>query len=163
MAHQLNNGHYLLAHEKEGRVTEYDHDGTVVWDYNVPMFDKDSRGGHGPEAFGNQVYNALRLKNGNTLIATGNGHSVLEVTPSKEIVWQIHQNDLPGITLAWVTTLEVLTSGNILIGNCHPGPENPQLIEVTRDKEVVWMFRDFDILGNSVAVSATVGIDDVIR
>ena len=47
----------------------------------------------------------MRLVNGNTLIATGNGHSVLEVTPEKEIIWQINQNDLPGITLAWVTTL----------------------------------------------------------
>lgn len=163
MAHQLDDGHYLLAHEKEGRVTEYDHDGNIVWDYNVPMFGKERKGGHGPEAFGNQVYNALRLKNGNTLISTGNGHSVLEVTPAKEIVWQIRQNDLPGITLAWVTTLEVLPDGNIVIGNCHAGPENPQIIEVTRDKEVVWTFRDFDILGDAVAVSATVGVDGVVR
>lgn len=163
MAHQLDNGHYLLAHEKEGRVTEYDHDGNIVWDYNVPMFGKESKGGHGPEAFGNQVYNALRLKNGNTLIATGNGHSILEVTPNKAIIWQIHQNDLPGITLAWVTTLEVLPNGNIFIGNCHAGPKNPQMIEVTHDKEVVWTFRDFDTLGDAVAVSATVGVDDVIR
>jgi len=127
------------------------------------MFGIESKGGHGPEAFGNQVYNALRLKNGNTLIATGNGHSVLEVTPSKEIIWRIHQNDLPGITLAWVTTLEVLPNGNILFGNCHAGPENPQMIEVTRDKEVVWTFRYVDTLGDAVAVSATVGIEGVIR
>ena len=57
------------------------------------------KGGHGPEAFGNSVYGAVRLKNGNTLIATGNGHSVLEVTPDKKIAWAIHQKDLPGITL----------------------------------------------------------------
>ena len=163
MAHHLDNGHYLLAHEKEGRVTEYDHVGAIVWDYDVPLFGRQPKSGHGPEAFGNQVYNALRLWNGNTLIATGNGHSVLEVTPQKKIVWQIQQNDLPGITLAWVTTLEVLPGGNIIIGNCHAGPKNPQMIEVTRDKQVVWTFRDFDLLGNAVAVSATVGIRDVIR
>ena len=162
MGHKLDNGHYLLAHEKEGRVTEYDNNGNIVWNYSIPLFDRERKDGHGPKAFGNQVYNALRLENGNTLIATGNGHSVLEVTPGKEIVWAIYQNDLPEITLAWVTSLEVLPSGNVVIGNCHAGSENPQLIEVTRDRKAVWTFRDFEILGNSVAVSATVS-EDVVR
>jgi len=163
MAHKLDNGHYLVAHEKEGRVTEYDHNGNIEWDYDVPLFGRDRRGGHGPEAFGNQVYNALRLPNGNTLIATGNGHSILEVTLEKKIVWKIEQNDLPDITLAWVTSLEVLPNGNIMVGNCHAGPDNPQMIEVTRDKQVAWTFRDFEMLGNAVAVSATVGMDGVLR
>lgn len=163
MGHKLDSGNYLLCHEKEGRVTEYDSMGKVVWDYPVPMFDQKRKGGHGPEAFGNQVYNAIRLKNGNTLIATGNGHSVLEVTPEKKVVWKIQQNDLPEITLAWVTSLEVLPNGNIIIGNCHAGPDNPQLIEVTRDKKVVWTFKDFKNLGNSVASSATVGVQGVVR
>ncbi|MEW4488135.1 PQQ-binding-like beta-propeller repeat protein [Thalassoglobus sp. JC818] len=163
-AHKLSNGNYLVCHEADGRVTEYNADGKIVWNYDVPLFGKEPANGHGPEAFGNQVFNALRLPNGNTLIATGNGHSVLEVTPEKEIVWEIHQNDLPGITLAWVTSLEVLPNGNIIIGNCHAGPENPQLIEVNRDKEVVWTFRDFEDLGNSTAASATVGkIGKVLR
>ena len=163
MAHKLADGHYLVSHEKEGRVTEYDGAGKIVWDFPVPMFDKPAKNGHGPEAFGNQVYNAIRLKNGNTLIATGNGHSVLEVTPEKKVVWQLHQNDLPGITLAWVTSLEVLPNGNIVFGNCHAGPDNPQIIEVTRDKKVVWTFKDFKNLGNAVASSATVGVKGVVR
>ncbi len=82
-----------------------------------------------------------------TLIGTGNGHSILEVTPAKQIAWSLHQNDLPGIQLAWVTSLQVLPGGNILINNCHAGPKNPQLIEVSRDKNVVWKFLDFDRFG----------------
>lgn len=164
MAHQLQNGNYLVCHEGDGRITEYSRQGDIVWDYNVPLFDRPRAGGHGPEAWGNQAFNALRLPNGNTLIATGNGHSVLEVTPAKEIVWAIHQHDLPGITLAWVTSLEVLPNGNIIIGNCHAGPDNPQLIEVNREKEIVWTFKDFVELGNSTAASATVGVaGDVLR
>ena len=46
-------------------------------------------------------------------------NSVLEVTPERKIVWELHQHDLPSITLAWVTTLEVLPNGNYVIGNCH--------------------------------------------
>jgi outer membrane protein assembly factor BamB len=153
LARKLGNGHYLVAHERDGAVREYDEDGSVVWDYEVPLFGKEPRGGHGPEAFGNQVFGALRLKSGNTLIATGNGHSILEVTPEKKIVWEVHQRDLPGITLAWVTTLQVLTNGNIVLGNCHAGPEHPQVIEITRAKQVVWSFRDFKLFGNALSNS----------
>ncbi len=154
--YKLDTGHYLLCHESEGRVTEYGPSGEIVWDYAVPLFDRAPAPGHGPTAWGNQVFNARRLATGNTLIATGNGHAVIEVTPENEIVWQLHQHDLPGITLAWTTTLELLANGNILIGNCHAGPENPQLIEVTRDKRVVWTFRDFEHLGDSTAASMIV-------
>ncbi len=60
-----------------------------------------------------------------------------------KIVWSIDQKELPGITLAWVTTLHVLPNGNIIVGNCHAGEDNPQLFEVTREKKVVWQFKDF--------------------
>ncbi|MFT4690131.1 MAG: outer membrane protein assembly factor BamB [Limisphaerales bacterium] len=162
--HKLKNGNYLICHEAEGRVSEYNSTGKIVWEYRVPMFGKKPARGHGPEAWGNQVFNAIRLPNDNTLIATGNGHSVLEVTPAKQIVWHLKQNDLPGITLAWVTSLELLPSGNVIIGNCHAGPDNPQLIEVSRNKQVVWTFKDFKNLGNATAASATVGVrGNVIR
>jgi len=159
LVRKLENGHYLVAHERDGAVREYDVLGKVVWDYPVPKFGKDGKPGHGPEAFGNSVFCALRLANGNTLIATGNGHSVLEVTPDKRIVWSLHQNELPGITLAWVTTLEVLPNGNIIVGNCHAGPGHPQIIEVTRDKKVVWTFKDFENFGNALSNSQILGIE----
>ena len=146
-------GTYLVAHEKDGVVREYDAEGTVVWEFDVPLFDKPRQGGHGPEAFGDQVYSAVRLENGNTLIGTGNGHSVLEVTPEKEIVWKLEQHDLPGITLAWVTQVERLPSGNTRLVNCHAGPDNPQIIEVTPDKQIAWTFKDFKTFGNSLPVS----------
>ena len=118
----------------------------------MPLFGKERKPGHGPEAFGNFVFSAIRLPNGNTLIGGGNGHCVLEVTPDKEIVWKVDQHDLPGITLAWVTTVERLANGNTVFGNCHAGPDNPQFIEVTKDKKVVWTFKDFKNFGNSMPV-----------
>lgn len=151
LARKLANGNYLVAHEQDGVVREYSgKSGDVVWEYKVPLFGKSRKPGHGPEAFGNQVFAAVRLKNGNTLIATGNGHSVLEVTPQKKVVWALRQNDLPNITLAWVTTLEVLPNGNYVIGNCHAGPNNPLLVEIEpKTKRVVWTFDRFDTFGNS--------------
>lgn len=150
-------GNYLVAHESDGFVREYNRKGKIVWEYEVPLFDKPRKGGHGPEAFGNSVFSAVRLPNGHTLIGTGNGHSVLEVNPRKEIVWKVEQNDLPGITLAWVTRVDRLPNGNTLIGNCHAGPENPQYIEVTPNKTVVWTFKDFENFGNSTPVQAVLG------
>ena len=163
LVRRLANGNYLVAQEGDGAVREYQPDGTLIWEYRIPMFDKKPKGGHGPEAFGNAVFSAIRLSNGNTLIGTGNGHSILEVTHDKEIVWQIHQNDLPGITLAWVTTLEAHPNGHLIIGNCHAGPKQPQLIEITKEKKVVWKFHDFKSLGNNVSNSVVLGVKDVIR
>jgi len=151
---KIANGNYLVAHEADGRIREYDAKGKVVWQYDIPLFGKERKGGHGPEAWGNQAYSAIRLANGNTLIGGGNGHSVLEVDRAGKIVWQITQNDLPGITLAWITCVDRLPNGNTLIGNCHAGPENPQFIEVTRDKKVVWSWKDFTRFGNSTPVVA---------
>lgn len=143
----------LVSHEGDGFVREYTKDGKLVWEYEVPMFGKEHARGHGLSAFGNKVFSSVRLDNGNTLICTGNGHSVIEVTPKKEIVWSLHQNDLEGIQLAWVTTIEVLENGNMIIGNCHAGESNPQLIEITKDKKVVWTFKDWKNFGNALSNS----------
>jgi PQQ-like domain len=151
MVRKLNDGHYLVCHEGDGCVREYDGSGKVVWEYALDLAGRPGSDGHGPEGHGVEVYGAIRLSDGNTLIAGGNNNRVIEVTPEKKIVWQVDQKDLPGITLAWVTTLQALPNGNIIIGNCHAGPENPQLIEVTRDKKVVWTFKDFKLFGNSLA------------
>ena len=88
---------------------------------------------------------------------------MLEVTPSGKIVWSIDHDELPGITLAWVTTLHVLPNGNLIVGNCHAGPDNPQLFEVTRDKKVVWTFKDFKTFGNSTAAAQVLDLKGVLR
>jgi hypothetical protein len=152
LVRKLATGNYLVAHESDGTVREYDPSGKVVWECEIPLFGKTPKGGHGPEGFGNAVFSAIRLPNGNTLIGGGNGHCVLEVSPKQEIVWKVEQHDLPGITMAWVTRVERLPNGNTMIGNCHAGADNPQFIEVTLDKKVVWTFKDFTNFGNSTPV-----------
>jgi outer membrane protein assembly factor BamB len=132
-----NKGTYIVAHEGDQCVREYDGDGKVVWEYPV----------------GSQLYSAVRLENGNTLIGTGNGHRVIEVSPDKQIVWQVAERELPGVQLAWITMVDRLPNGNTWIVNCHAGAENPQVVEVSPDKKVVWSFRDFDRFGNSLPVA----------
>jgi len=164
MVRKLDNGHYLACHENDGVVREYDDAGKVVWSYPLDLAGRPSSPGHGPEGHGNQVFGAVRVPSGNTLIAAGNGNRIIEVSPDGKIVWSLEHDELPGITLAWTTTLEVLPNGNLIFGNCHAGPTNPQLIEVTRDKKVVWTFKDFEHFGNSTASAQVLGIEGkVIR
>ena len=81
------------------------------------------------------------------------------MTPGKEIVWRLDQHDLPGITLAWVTQVSRKENGNTVLVNCHAGPDNPQIIEVTPEKRVVWTFKDFETFGDSLPVAVVLGCD----
>ena len=153
LVRKLENGNYLVCHEADAAVREYDAKGKVVWSYKIDLAGRPESPGHGPEGHGTSLYSAYRLPNGNTLIGGGNNNRVIEVSPKGEIVWSVDQKELPGITLAWVTMLHPLANGNVIIGNCHAGRENPQLIEVTRDKKVVWTFKDFETFGNWLAAT----------
>ena len=130
-------GTYLVAHEGEKCIREYDRQGAIVWEYEVSS----------------QLYSAVRLNNGNTLVGTGDGHRVIEVTKDKKIVWELKENELEGVKLAWVTMVDRLPNGNTWIVNCHAGPNNPQILEVTPEKKVIWSFKDFERFGNALPVA----------
>src|SRR5437899_2053641 len=83
---KLPSGNYLVCHEGDGVVREYDSNGTVVWSYTLDLAGRPRSPGHGPEGHGTEVFGALRLPNGNTLIAGGNNNRVLEVNPKGQIV-----------------------------------------------------------------------------
>ena len=147
-------GTYLVCHEPLGLVREYDARGGIVWEYAVPLA-PGREASPGQCGHGSAVFSALRLANGNTLIGGGNNNRVLEVTPAKEIVWSVGQEELKDpagkpIRLCWVTGIQALPNGNVVIGNTHAGPDQPQLIEVTRDKKVVWTLRDWTNFGNDL-------------
>ena len=90
LARKLANGNYLVCHEGDGCAREYDNkSGEIVWEYEVPLFGKEPKGGHGPEAFGNKCFAAVRLPNGNTLHHYGELARLREATPDKVVVWDI--------------------------------------------------------------------------
>lgn len=150
-------GGFLVAHERDGKARRYDHQGNVTWEFGVPLFGKPTAGGHGPDAFGNRLFAAIENERGNVWVTTGNGHSVLEVNPSGDIVWQLHQDDLAGIRLAWVTTIEATDRGTLLIGNCHAGPGQPVLVEVDpQTRRLVWQLDGHDRFGDHVSNSVRV-------
>jgi hypothetical protein len=154
-------GTYLVCHEPLGLVREYDASGKVVWEYAIPLAEGREVSG-GQQGHGTAVFSATRLSNGNTLIGGGNNNRVLEVNPAKEIVWSIGHDELrdttPGgegrtIRLRWVTGVEALSDGRVLLVNTHAGPDEPQVVLVARDKRVLWALRDFARLGNDACIA----------
>lgn len=136
--HQLADGHILAAHEGEGAVREVDPSGKVVWEYT------------GVENAGD----AQRLANGNTLISCGTQKRVIEVTPDRQIVWEFSAKDAPELNITWVSSLQQLKNGNLLIGNFLRGQEGKgaHAFEVTRDKKVVWKYDDHSIIKSLTTV-----------
>jgi PQQ-like domain len=138
MARKLENGNYLVCAEDPGVVTEYNAKSEVVWEYPIKT----------------RVFGAIRLKSGNTLIASGGGAGVVEVTKGGKVTWEIKEN-VPDakIALKWTTFLTELDNGNFIVGNCHAGEKSPQIFEITRDKKVVWQFNQYETFGNGLACS----------
>ncbi len=83
---------------------------------------------------------AERLANGNTLIACGDAHRIIEVDAENNIVWALEQNDLPGITIGFAAGVQRLPNGNTIFCNWggHGGTAGASIIEVSPDKNVVW-------------------------
>jgi len=121
-------GTILVPHMGEGKVVEYDLDGKALWSVAAKS-----------------PWQAVRLANGNTLIAGDWSCYAREVNPKGETVWELTQADLPSIKLFSVQTANRLANGNTVITNWCAGNKNTeewagtvQAIEVTPDKKVVW-------------------------
>jgi len=130
--HRLDNGHTLVAHEGEAAAREYDAQGKAVWEYR------------GVE----NIYEARRLANGNTVIGCGTQERVIEVTPDGKIAWEFTAAEAPELNLTWITSVQPLKNGNLVVGNFLRGREGKgaHAFEVTRDKKVVWKFTDHDMI-----------------
>jgi hypothetical protein len=132
-ARRLDNGHYLVAHYGQQLVREYDSQGKTVMEIPAPG---------GP-------HSVIRLTNGNTLIACGDagqkGSTVFEVDAGGKTVWQVSKDELPGISLKFMSGLQRLPNGNTVMSNWLGHGQfgkSPHLIEVTPQKKVVWTFAD---------------------
>jgi len=130
VARKLANGNYLVAFTGDRLVREFDGGGKILRTIPVP---------------GNP-YGALRLPSGNTLIACGDGHKLIEVDAQDKVVWSIDENEIPGHPLRFVAGMQRLPNGNTVV--CNWGGHGriggqPQVFEVTPDKKVVWQVCDW--------------------
>ncbi len=129
-------GTYLVPFLEMGKVIEYDKDFNEVWSYDV-----------------RSPWAAVRLKNGNTMITDEHEVTTFEVTPDKKIVWQISPADIPEqYRYGNSQSATRLANGDTILCSRGGKDEGPQLVEVTRNRKVVWVLQDWTHFGAATAV-----------
>jgi hypothetical protein len=120
-------GTILVGHMGEGKVVEYDQTGKEVWSCKAE-----------------HVWEAIRLKNGNTLFSGDASQYVREVNPKGETVWELTKADV-SFKLGNIQCANRLANGNTVICNWIAGdndtskwPGTVQVFEVNPAKKVVW-------------------------
>ena len=126
-------GTFLAAHMGMNKVIEYDSSGKPIWSVDAQS-----------------AWSAVRLKNGNTLIGGDQAGYVREVNPEGKTVWEVTKDELPGIHFANVQEVSRLSNGDTVICNWIARDTNTanwrgslQVVQVTREKKVVWQLRQW--------------------
>lgn len=131
-ARRLDNGHFLVAHYGDETVKEYDANGKVVWNLNVPG---------GPHSL-------TRLPNGHTLIAVADKNQnprIIEVTKEGKTIWEVSNADIPGEPLKFLGGFQYFSDGRILFSNWtgHVNPaDRVHLLMVDRQKNVLYSLKN---------------------
>jgi hypothetical protein len=136
MLRELPNGNYLAPHLLDFAVKEYNPDTGEV----LSIIPTDDRGREKRD----WPFTAIRLPNGNTLIACTNGNRVIEVDSSGRIVWSVTNDDLGEAILDDACGVQRLPNGNTVIASYHATGDRVKLCEVTREKQVVWRYSGMD-------------------
>lgn len=126
-------GTILVAHMDLGKAVEYDLEGKELWAKEVPG-----------------VWSATPLRNGNVLAVSNRGF-VRELNRQGETVWEWTPSDAPDYKVSNLQLASRLSNGNTVINNWFnewSGPldtNNPpvQAIEVTQEKQIVWVLRSW--------------------
>lgn len=122
-ARRLPGDRYLVCQRGDNVVREYDSAGKVVWEHKV-----------------NAPMSAVRLANGNTLIA-GYFGGVVEVDADGKEVWKVMVKELPGSPKGNPYGVQRLPNGNTVFA------VNGAVYEVTREKKLVWSRSDKGLTG----------------
>ena len=139
MARKLPDGTFLVPHLIDFAVYNYDSSGKVIGklDTTVP--------GDTDHKIHSWPFTAIRHGKGQTLVTCTNGNRVIDFDANGKVVWTLTNKDLPGPWLKDPCGAQVLPNGNVVIASYAAGkanPDAPKLFEVTRDKKVVWEYRD---------------------
>ena len=125
-ARVLPNGNYLVAHYGPEEVVEYNAKGKAVWTIKVP----------------GRPHSALRLPNGNTLIAVADANNnprIIEVNNDKKVVWEMSNNDIAGKPLRFMSGMQYVDGVGIYATNWQGHSKTtmqPHAFLITRDKKV---------------------------
>lgn len=118
---ELANGNWLIADMLNQRVIEVNpKTKAIVWQYGTTGV-----AGSGANQL-NQPYSAVRLANGDTLIADTGNNRIIEVTPQNAIVWSLTGADL-SLANIYPTSVQFTDENTIVFGNSS---NYPHVLEV---------------------------------
>ena len=136
MVRKLQNGNYLVCHSGAHLVKEYTPKGGVVLELKTP----------------NLAFAAIRTAKGTTLVSTLD--KLIEFDAAGKVVWEFANTDIPGVKITNMTGLHLLPNGNIVTGcyRAYEKGEGTGLLEITRDKKLVWRLSNPKLAGTMMAV-----------
>ena len=127
---------FLAPYLTRNKVVEYDLDFNPLWEYAI-----------------DKPWAAIRLNNGNTLITNEKHALTREVAPDGRTVWEMALSELPEkYRLDDCQSCVRLKNGNTIFCSRGNNGLSPQLVEVTPEKEVVWVLNDWRELGPCTAI-----------
>lgn len=144
MARKLSDGSYLVPHLLDFAVRQYNASGKVIAELDTSVPGDTQRTIH------TWPFTAIRHGEGQTLVCCTNGNRVLDFDAAGKVVWQLTNQDLPGPWLQDPCGAQVLPNGNVVIASYAAGrkdPSAPKLIEVNREKQVIWTYVDGQTTG----------------
>lgn len=137
----------LVCHLGENKVVEYDFDLNIIRQFNV-----------------SKPWAAIRLADGNTLITLEDERRTIEVDANGNTVWEIRLDEIPEpYRLIDCQSVCRLQNGNTILCSRGNYGHYPQLVEITRDKKVVWAVNDWQNLGpaTSVQILSEQGLSEI--
>ena len=131
MTRRLPSGNFLVPQLLDKVVREYTPKGEVTAEFKTPDEPKDS-----------WPFTAIRLPDGNTLVTCTHGNMVVEFNPKGEIVWKVTNADFDRPLLNDPCGAQRLPNGNTVLCSYAIGADRTKLVEITREKKVVWIFAE---------------------
>ncbi len=144
MTRKLPDGSYLAPHLFDFAVKQYDRSGKVIASFDTTVAGDNEHKVH------SWPFTAIRHTPQRTLVCCTHSNRVVEFDELGKIGWELTNQDLPGAWLQDPCGAQVLPNGNFVITSYAAGqkdPQAPKLFEVTRDKQIVWTYRDGKKLG----------------
>jgi hypothetical protein len=136
MARKLPNGNYLVPHLLAFAVKEYHPDGKIV---KVLKTDLEELGGRKAE---NWPFTAIRLENGNTVINLTHGNKCAELDADGKVVWVVTNKDAGGLFKDPCGGQRLPNGNTVFVSHAEGRPDGTKVFEITREKEVVWEYKD---------------------
>lgn len=130
-------GNYIVPLLGKRSIVEIDAKGNIVRELKLDM----------------SVFSVDILKNGNWLLSCGDAHKLVEMIPeTKEVVWELKENDVANVPLRFVAEAKRLDNGNTIICNWggHSGDKAKaaQIFEIDSENQLIWKIEDYQNLGN---------------